>query len=217
MQKPAVYWVGKAWLEAFGWTLEGEVPKDRRYVLIAAPHTSNWDLPFTLAAGWVFGIEPRWLGKHTLFENKVFGAFMRKLGGIPVDRRARHDMVKSCVELFNGSKTLELIVPPEGTRSTVKNWKSGFYHIAKGAQVPIVLGYLDFDRKVAGLGPPFVPTGDLAADMDRIRAFYSGIRGKHPDRQSEPRLREEAAVLTPVATAPAGDEAVPPDLAAVTA
>lgn len=174
----------------FGWRVEGELPAARKFVFIAAPHTSNWDLPFMLATAYILGARISWLGKHTVFWGP-FGWFMRALGGIPVDRRSKHNMVQQVAERFAEAEALILAIPPEGTRKRVEYWKSGFYHIARAAQVPVAMGFLDFQRKVSGLGPPLYTTGDVRADMDQIRSFYRDIRGKIPEFESTPRLREE--------------------------
>ncbi|MDC0714397.1 lysophospholipid acyltransferase family protein [Stigmatella sp. ncwal1] len=187
------YGMGRTWMKVFGWRFEGKMPETKKFVLIAAPHTSNWDLPFMLASAYILGIKISWLGKHTLFEGP-FGWFMKALGGIPVDRRSPQGLVHQVVERFKQSDTLYLAVPPNGTRKKVEYWKSGFYHIARGAQVPILLSYLDFGTKTAGLGPLFTPTGNLRADMDQIREFYRGVRGKYPALDTVPRLREEETV-----------------------
>jgi 1-acyl-sn-glycerol-3-phosphate acyltransferase len=175
---------------AFGWRVEGSLPATRKFVFIAAPHTSNWDLPFMIATAYVLQARISWLGKHTLFEGP-FGWFMRALGGIPVDRRSRHNVVQQVAEHFHQSEELILGISPEGTRKKVEHWKSGFYHIAHAAQVPVGMGFLDFGRKVAGLGPLLTLTGDVRADMDKVRAFYRDIRGKRPEFECIPRLREE--------------------------
>jgi 1-acyl-sn-glycerol-3-phosphate acyltransferase len=175
----------------FRWRVEGELPPDK-CVIIAAPHTSNWDMPFMLMAAYVIGFRISWMGKHTLFWGP-FGPLMRALRGIPVDRRSPQNLVQQVAARFATSDELVLAVPPEGTRKQVEYWKSGFYQIARAANVPLVLGFLDFDRKVGGLGPVVHLTGDVHADMDRIRAYYQGIRGKHPALESTPRLREEDA------------------------
>jgi 1-acyl-sn-glycerol-3-phosphate acyltransferase len=187
------YWIGKAWLTTFGWRVEGGLPENPKLVLIAAPHTSNWDFPFMMATAYVMRADLSWLGKHTLFEGP-FGWFFKAMGGIAVDRRSPQNLVQKVAELFAASDTLVLAVPPEGTRSKVDYWKSGFYRIAVAAQVPIGLAFLDFDRKVCGIGKLIMPTGDVRADMDQIRAFYAGIRGKHPEREGIPRLRDEDEV-----------------------
>ena len=185
-----LYWIGRLWLWSFGWKLHGEAATYRKFVLIAAPHTSNWDFPFMLATAYVMGVRLSWFGKHTLFI-PPWGWLMRKLGGIPVDRRSPQSLVIQMAEKFQSSADLVLAVPPEGTRSKVGLWKSGFYHIASKSGVPIGLGYLDYSRKLCGLGMFVMPSGKVNEDMNKIRAFYRNIRGKHPDLESEPRLQEE--------------------------
>jgi 1-acyl-sn-glycerol-3-phosphate acyltransferase len=159
-------------------------------VIIAAPHTSNWDLPHMLAASFVFRLKVSWLGKHTLFR-PPFGWFLQRIGGLPVDRRAPRGQVGEVSAKLKAADRLLLAISPEGTRSHRDHWKSGFYRIAEEAQVPIVCGYLDYATKRAGLGLSFVPTGDVRADMDRIRAFYNGKRGRHPSLESVILLKEE--------------------------
>ena len=143
-----------------------------------------------LATAYVMRVRISWFGKHTIFL-PPWGWFMRKLGGIPVDRRSPHSLVMQMAEKFKSIDDLVLAVPPEGTRSKVDVWKSGFYHIASASGVPIALGYLDYSRKLCGLGMFVMPSGDVKEDMQRIRDFYRNVRGKHPDLESEPRLREE--------------------------
>lgn len=198
------YWTGRLWLALFGWEVRGEAPRYRKFVLIAAPHTSNWDLPFMLATAYVMRVRVSWFGKHTLF-SPPWGWLLRKLGGIPVDRRAPQSLVVQMAEKFKSSDSLVLAVPPEGTRGRVGLWKSGFYHIAAEGGVPIGLGYLDYGRRLCGLGMFVTPSGNLKADMDRIRSFYRDIRGKNPALESEPRLREESSN-----TPPCGDRGVMP-------
>jgi 1-acyl-sn-glycerol-3-phosphate acyltransferase len=182
--------LGRAWLRAFGWQLAPAPPLPKKFVFICAPHTSNWDLPFTLAVGWSMGLDIRWLGKHTIFR-WPFGPFMRALGGIPVDRRSPHGMVGEVAQRFAESESLLIGIPPEGTRAKVARWKSGFYHIACAAEVPIGLGFLDFARRRGGVGGFITPTGDVRADMAKVRAFYTDIRGKLPELESETVLKEE--------------------------
>ena len=143
-----------------------------------------------LATAYAMRVHISWFGKHTLFI-PPWGWLMRGLGGIPVDRRVPQTLVMQMVEKFRQSEDLVLAVPPEGTRSKVKVWKSGFYHIAAESGVPIGLGYLDYDRKLCGVGMFVTPSGNVTRDMNRIRSFYEDIRGKHPNLESEPRLREE--------------------------
>jgi 1-acyl-sn-glycerol-3-phosphate acyltransferase len=171
-------------LRLAGWRTEGAPPPNARYVLIAAPHTSNWDAVIMLAAARIFGIELRWFVKKSWFVFPM-GPIMRAVGGVPIDRSARHGVVQQAIDRFATSERLALAVPPEGTRKKTPHWKSGFYHIARGAGVPIVLGYLDYGRKIAGLGPAFTPTGDLEADFKVFREFYASVTAKYPDQAGE--------------------------------
>lgn len=189
-QKLLSYWIGRLWLRSFGWKIQGEAATYRKFVVIAAPHTSNWDFPFMLATAYAMRVRVSWFGKHTLFA-PPWGWFMRRLGGIPVDRRGPQSLVVQMAEKLRSSDELILGISPEGTRSKVEVWKSGFYHIASASGVPIGLGYLDYDRKLCGLGMFVMPSGDVKGDMHKIRDFYRGIRGRHPELESEPRLREE--------------------------
>jgi 1-acyl-sn-glycerol-3-phosphate acyltransferase len=171
--------VGRTWLATYGWTIDGEAPAVPKAVVCAAPHTTNWDLPFSLAICWALGLELAWIGKDSLFK-KGAGPFMRGLGGIAVDRSKRLNQVQSAAQLFEERDELLLLVPPEGTRSRGERWKTGFYFIAREANVPIVLGFLDYGRKRGGFGEVFWPTGDIHADEARIRDFYADKQGKYP-------------------------------------
>lgn len=182
--------VAKALLDKAGWTVEGTAPEQKKYVLIAAPHTSNWDLVYALAAGAVLGISIHWMGKDTLFRG-LPGIGLRALGGIPVERTHHHALVSTMAQELRRRERFVLLVPPEGTRSPVGYWKSGFYHIAREAGVPIVLGFLDYGKKRVGLGPTLWPTGNVAADMNVIRAFYADKQGLYPEKFLLPRLHEE--------------------------
>lgn len=184
--------IARGFLRITGWEPEGEAPSEPRFVLIAAPHTSNWDLAYLLALAQVFGVRVSWMGKHTLFRGP-WGAVLRRLGGIPVKRHERGRMVERMARIFEEHERLALVVPAEGTRGYTPYWKSGFYHIARQAGVPIVLGYLDYPRRRGGFGPALQPSGDLRRDMDVIRAFYAGKVGRHPANKGEIRLREEDA------------------------
>lgn len=182
--------IGHTFLKAAGWKVDGGRPPIDRYVIIAAPHTSNWDMPFMLAFAFIYDIPVRWMGKHTLFK-PPFGPFMKMLGGMPIVRHRPGGIVEQMVEAFEENDELVLMVPAEGTRSYVDYWKSGFYRIAVAADVPVVLSYLDFSRKEGGIGPALKMTGDVHADMDRIRAFYAGKTGLRPENVGVIRLREE--------------------------
>ena len=185
-----LYWVGWLWLTLFGWRTEGEPPQHAKAVLIATPHTSNWDLPHMLAAAFVFRLRVSWLGKHTLFRPPI-GWIMRLLGGVPMDRTGPHGFVEQAASVLRGADRLIVAVPPSGTRSKAEQWKSGFYWIAHSAGVPVVCGYLDYSRRVACLGESFVPSGDVAADMEHVRGIYEGVRGKFPALETPIRLKEE--------------------------
>jgi 1-acyl-sn-glycerol-3-phosphate acyltransferase len=178
------------YLRLFGWHVEGQLPLGTKAVAIAAPHTSNWDLPLMLAVSFVLGVKPSWLGKRELFWGP-FGWLMRRLGGIPVDRGARTNLVRQVAERFAAVDQLFLVIPPSATRGRTTHWKSGFYHIARSASVPIICAFLDYRRKVGGVGPTIVPTGDVRADMRPIREFYAGVTSKHPAITSCVRLLEE--------------------------
>jgi 1-acyl-sn-glycerol-3-phosphate acyltransferase len=169
-----------AFLWATGWRLEGHLPPEaRKSVLIAAPHTSNWDLPYTLMVAFALGLQVRWMGKNSLF-GFPFGGVMRWLGGIAVNREQSTNLVAASAQSIRAAQEpLQLIVPPEGTRSKTRYWKTGFYYIALGAVVPIVMAYMDYQRKVSGLGPVFTPTGDIERDMATIKAFYAPFKGKN--------------------------------------
>ncbi|RMF01586.1 MAG: acyltransferase [Chloroflexi bacterium] len=183
-------WAGKLWLWAFGWTVTGTLPNHNKYVLIGAPHTSNWDFLFMLAFAAVLRLRVSWMGKDSLFK-RPFGGIMRRLGGIPIDRSRSSGMVQGIAQRFAESDRLVLLITVSGTRKKGDYWKSGFYWIAHTAQVPIVCAYLDYEKKEGGLGPTINPTGDVAADMNRIREFYTGIQGKYPELTSRVRLKEE--------------------------
>ena len=171
----------RLYLRLAGWRVEGQLAVDK-CVLIAAPHTSNWDLPLTLMTAFVLDLRLHWMGKHTIFKFP-FGPLMRWLGGVAVNRSQKSNLVASSAQAlrdFEGK--VQLIIPPEGTRDKVTTWKTGFYWIAHGAGVPIQLAYMDYANKRAGLGPLITPTGDIEADMVGIQAFYLPFRGKHADK-----------------------------------
>ena len=189
-KRPLRRLVARTFLSLTGWKPDGLRPEADRFVLIAAPHTTNWDFPYLLAFAAHFDVEISWMGKDTLFR-WPFGRIMRALGGVPVRRSKRENLVSAMARTFEDHPRLGLVVPAEGTRSHVDYWKSGFYHIAMTARVPIVMSYLDYSRKVGGFGPAFSPTGDVKKDMGAIRAFYEDRKGKYPERFGRIRLREE--------------------------
>jgi len=183
--------IADAILRLIGWRMVGEAP--RGCVLIGAPHTSNWDFPLALLAFWSLGIECRWVGKHTIFRGPL-GCIMRALGGIPLNRSTTRDFVPEVVSWFEEDPDLTLVIAPEGTRSRRDYWRSGFYWIAQGADVPIVLGFLDYGTRTGGIGEIVWPSGDVERDLGKIRAFYEGMRGKHPEQMSPIALRSTASI-----------------------
>ena len=172
-------------LKLAGWKVEGHLPPEAtKSVLIAAPHTSNWDLPYTLMVCFVLRLNVYWMGKQSIFK-PPFRGIMMWLGGIPVNREQSSNLVASSAQaLTDADGAVQLIVPPEGTRSATRYWKTGFYYIAAGAQVPIVMAYMDYPNKRAGLGPILQPTGNIEQDMLTIKAFYAPFKGKNENQFS---------------------------------
>jgi 1-acyl-sn-glycerol-3-phosphate acyltransferase len=182
-------------LSILGWKAVSTKNDSTQYILIGAPHTSNWDFPLTLLSIWALGIKFSWVAKHTLFVGPLDYIF-RKMGGIPVDRTARTGFLKSMIDAFTENDTLVLAIAPEGTRSKTDHWKAGFYTIAIKANVDICLGYIDYPSKTVGLGPLLRPSGNVQNDFQKIREFYQDKTGKFPEKQSTITLRDrEAAVL----------------------
>ena len=162
-----------------GWRAHGVVPNPRKFVLIAAPHTSNWDFVYLLGLTDELGIKPHFMAKTSLFR-WPFTNFMLDMGGVPVDRTANKNYVQQMIDEFKRRKEFMLTIAPEGTRGTVKAWKTGFYHIAMGAGVPLVVGMMDYSSKSGGLGPAIWPTGDYIADMKKVAEIYAKVTPKHP-------------------------------------
>lgn len=172
--------IGRATMSLVRWKFEGAVPNQRKFVIIVVPHTSNWDFTLGVAALFSLGFRVSFLGKHTLFKWPL-GVFVRWLGGIPVERSVSRDRVTEAVAAFNAADQLILVVAPEGTRKRVTEWKTGFYHVAHGANVPIVPVAFDYGKKVVRIGPPFWTTGDRDRDMVQLRDFYRGVVAKRPE------------------------------------
>ncbi|MCX5818760.1 MAG: lysophospholipid acyltransferase family protein [Deltaproteobacteria bacterium] len=168
-------------LKICGWRREGKLPDIPKYIMIAAPHTSNWDLLFTMAVALAFRLKICWMGKHTLFR-RPFGPLLCLLGGIPIDRTKSRDTVAQIVQAFRERARMVMIISPEGTRKKVKVWKTGFYHIARGADVPVLLAFLDYMKKVGGFGPLIYLSESLEADMAVIRSFYATVTPRHPEK-----------------------------------
>ncbi len=183
--------IARALLRLTGWAPEGELPEDPKAVVVAAPHTSNWDGYYIILMGFALGAKFAWIGKESLFRWPL-GGLLRLLNGIPIDRKGKLDLVAQLAREFERRDALLLAIAPEGTRSLRPHWKSGFYHIARTAKVPIIMGYLDYGRRRGGLGPTLHPTGDPVADMEEIRAFYSTITPKIAKNYGPIRLKDEA-------------------------
>ena len=179
--KTLLRWFSIFFLKITGWRAEGRLPAIPKFILVGAPHTSNWDLPYMLFIVFVFRAQIYWMGKETIFR-KPFKKFFKWLGGISIDRSKSYNVVAQSIQQFKESENLILAIAPSGTRKKVKKWKTGFYHIAKGANIPISLGFLDYRRKAGGFGPLLYPTGDFDADMKIIGEFYAGVTGKHPEK-----------------------------------
>lgn len=165
-------------LRLSGWRLEGELPTARRYVVIVAPHTSNWDFVIGLALVLHYRLRIYWMGKHTLFVFP-FGPVMRWLGGLPVDRSKSGGLVDATIEAFRSHPELAIAIAPEGTRRKVSQWRTGFYWIAHGAGVPILPGYIDYRTKRAGFGAPFTTSGDIDGDLVKLKAYYHDVTGRY--------------------------------------
>ena len=164
-----------------GWKKSGSLPDVPQYIIVVAPHTSNWDLFYGIIVAFSLGLDARFMAKSELFR-PPFGPIMKWLGGMPIDRSSHEHTVDQVVRIFREGGRLALAIAPEGTRSRAKYWKSGFYHIAAGAGVPIQLGYLDYPSKTGGAGPLIIPTGDIDGDMALIRDFYRGVSGRFTDK-----------------------------------
>ena len=177
-------------LRLVNWELIEETPPEKKYVLIGAPHTSNWDWVFALLVMAGLGVRPRWVGKISLFRG-IMGPIMRGLGGISVVRGARKNFVGQIIDFYNKREKLVIALAPEGTRKYVDHWKSGFYYIAQGAQVPIAMGFVNYEEKKCGVGGCFIPSGNLDEDMKILQEFYANsAKGKFPENQALVRFRK---------------------------
>lgn len=162
-----------------GWKIKGTAPTLKKFVIIAAPHTSNWDFVYGMCAWKLYGFSPRYLIKKELFFFPLSLLF-KATGGLAVDRSKHNNLTDSIIEMFNERENFIAIIPPEGTRKLVKRWKTGFYYVALKAKVPIVMGSLDYKKKEANLSEPFYPTGDIEKDFLTFKEFYKGVTAKHP-------------------------------------
>ncbi len=179
--------IARVLMFCLGWRSQGNINHLKKCVLIAAPHTSNWDLFYTLLIAFDLRTDIYWMGKDAIFR-KPFGSIMKWLGGIPIDRSGSNNVVQQSIRMFEQNDRIVLTVPPSGTRSRVTCWKTGFYYIADGANVPIALGFLDYRLKIGGIGPAIQTTGDIETDMKVISSFYANITGKYPSNVSEAKV-----------------------------
>lgn len=176
--RPFFYLIGRFGLFLFGWKTQGKLPDMKKFVLIAAPHSSNWDFVFTMLIIFTFGIPIHWMGKHTMFIFP-FKRLLKRLGGIPIDRTQKGNTVAIMADEYNKADQLIITIAPSGTRRPVAEWKTGFYRIARRAGVPIVCGFVDYKRKTGGIGPVITPSGDMDADLEQIRNFYKDKSGRY--------------------------------------
>lgn len=176
-----VNWSLVAFFKREGWTIEGSAPTTtRKFVIIAAPHTSNWDFVYFLGAADALNLKLSFMGKASLFR-WPFEKLMKDLGGVPIDRSQSRDTVQAMVDEFARRDEFMLTIAPEGTRGKAGGWKTGFYNIALKAGVPMVPGFMDYKRKVVGLGPAMTPSGDYEKDLAVLAAFYAPVTPKHPE------------------------------------
>jgi 1-acyl-sn-glycerol-3-phosphate acyltransferase len=183
-------WLAERYLKLSGWKFVGVVPDQAKFIVIGAPHTTNWDFVLYLGAVRHWGLQTRYLGKHTLFA-WPFGWVFRRWGGIAVDRRQAGGVIGQVARKFAEEDELALVIAPEGTRKAAPSWKSGFLLIAKETGAPIVPAGVDYARKEVTLGEPIWHVGPAAETMDRIRSFYEGVIGKHPGGMGPIRVGEE--------------------------
>ena len=167
---------------ALGWRAEGDVPLGiKKYIILAAPHTSNWDFFYGRLFFLMKGVPLKFFIKQEWYFFP-FNYLFKSLGGIPVNRGKNQNLTDQIAAVFNQYDELAIMIPPEGTRSYNPNWKKGFYYISRKANVPVVLGYIDYQHKIGGLGPVFYITDDVEKDIESIKKFYRGIKGKFPEQ-----------------------------------
>ncbi|AOS97037.1 Acyltransferase [Microbulbifer aggregans] len=184
---PLLRQVASLLLKLHGWRViyDQSAQDAKKYVLLGAPHTTNWDGYYFILAALKLKLVPQWMGKDNLFKFPL-GGMMRWFGGIAVDRSKANNLVEGTVNAFNRSEELIVAVPPEGTRGKAERWKTGFYHIARGAAVPVVCGFINFPKKELGLGPAFRMGENLEAELKRFRDFYADKIGKFPELYTPP-------------------------------
>lgn len=172
-------WIYKFFFFLLGWKIEGDVPRQlNKYIIAVAPHTSNWDFLVGLATRSIKKFRSNFLGKKELF-NPPFGWLFKRLGGYPVDRKMKTHMVEQVVSIIKSNDHFVIAIAPEGTRKSVSKWKSGFYHMAHQAGIPIVFTSIDYPSKTITFNAPFYPSGDFVADAPLMAAYFAGKKGKN--------------------------------------
>lgn len=183
-------WLCRTLLRIIGWRAISDDPVPSAGVIVSAPHTSNWDAILMLMAAGALGLRIRWVVKES-WSTGALGWLILKFGGLPIKRSGGLGMTDLLAEAFAREGDLLLAIAPSGTRRRTDHWRSGFYHVARAAQVPLICGVVDYGGKRAGTGSVLPASGDVKADMDRIRAYYSGVRARFPDKQTPIRLKDE--------------------------
>lgn len=180
-------------LKLIGWHVDVTLPEEKKFVLIGAPHTTNWDLPIGLLCLWSVPIHLTWIAKKQLFIGPL-NYFFRALGGVPVDRSIATGFIEQIAHQFDCREEMIFGLTPEGTRSKTEYWKTGFYYIALKANVPICLAYVDYPSRTFGLGEMLYPSGDIEKDFELIRTFYRGKKGKHPEEQGPVHIKKRQRI-----------------------
>lgn len=176
--------ISKIYIRLIGWKIDGDIPPDiKKCVLLAVPHTSNYDFPIARAILYIRNIKLKYLIKKEWMKFP-FGFFFKATGAIPVDRSKNTNLIAAIIEIINKEDEIVIVIPAEGTRKKTDKWKMGFYYVALGANVPIVFSYLDYEKKIGGFGSAFYPTGNLAEDMHQIREFFKDKVPRHPENVS---------------------------------
>lgn len=179
-----IKWLLKSFYKLFGWKVQGQKPEVKKYVIIVAPHTSNWDFFVGWGARNVIGFYPNFLAKRELFKIPLVGWFLSSIGGVPVDRKNKRkstQLVQQVVDLYKEREEFIMTITPEGTRSYSPKWKTGFYRIAVEAGVPIVKIGFDYATKTVFVDEPFYPSGDMDKEMEEIKDYFRQFRGKNPE------------------------------------
>ena len=177
-------------LKLLGWHVDVTLPEEKKFVMIGAPHTTNWDLPIGLLCCWSVPVRITWVAKKQLFIGPL-NYFFRALGGIPVDRSVHTGFIEQVAQQFNDREEMIFGLTPEGTRSTTEYWKTGFYYIALKAKVPICCAYVDFPSRTIGFGKMIIPSGDINKDFEQIKLFYQDKKGKYPEKQGPVRIKQK--------------------------